>query len=188
MTRYTKIYPNIKMSTYSSIIHTSRAVRLPSITNAARRAGERRRDVHRRVLREEVPRTKQNRHGLRGHDRVVFRRWEVGDAECVPHDDVLVFDAGVCVGCDPCWQACEIVSSLNIDGRTTLWGLDLPCDGLPEFCGTCLPAGNFSSSAYLVTCRACLAKPARSQTRLFSLGINPGTSRETILYDTGFLE
>lgn len=57
-----------------------------------------RRDVQRRVLGEEVPRAQVQRHGLRRHDRIVFRGREMVDAERVPEHDIGVIDprAGVC--------------------------------------------------------------------------------------------
>lgn len=108
------------------------------------------------------------------------------DAEGVPDDNVGVVDAGVAVGCDPGWETYGgnvrvSFEGLFVEDAGEGRAMDLPCEGLPEFCGTCLPAGYFSSSAYLVTCKACLANPARSQTRLPSFGIKPGISLDTNL-------
>ena len=54
-----------------------------------------RRDIQARVSSEEVPRSQQQRHRLRGHDREVLGTGEVRDAECVPEDNVGVFE-GLC--------------------------------------------------------------------------------------------
>jgi hypothetical protein len=45
-------------------------------------------------LKEKVPRTKQQRHGLSRHDRIIFRRWKVGDSKGMPQDYISIINTG----------------------------------------------------------------------------------------------
>ena len=60
-----------------------------------------RRHVQRWILKEEIPWSKQQSHGLGRHNRIVFWSWEVGNAECMPEHDIRVLDALVAVLLDP---------------------------------------------------------------------------------------
>ena len=60
-----------------------------------------RRDVEGGVFEEEMPWTEQQSHWFRRHHRVILRRWEMRDTECMPEHDVGVLNAFVSVLLDP---------------------------------------------------------------------------------------
>lgn len=61
----------------------------------SRSASIARRYVQNWVAIEEVSRTEQKCHRLCRHNRIVFGRWEVGDSECMPQDNVGVIDRAI---------------------------------------------------------------------------------------------
>jgi len=105
-----------------------------SLLNTTRNAAIARRNIHTRITYEEVARSQQQRHGLSRHNRKVFRRWEMRDAECVPQHDIGVVEVLVGVGFDPggyalgwlarclrnvtaCWvELCVIVYDKSVKG------------------------------------------------------------------------
>lgn len=74
-----------------------------TLPHATRDTAVARRDIQRRIPREEVPWPEQQSHRLSWHDGEVLRRREVRDTKRVPEDDVCVVDICGRVGCDPCW-------------------------------------------------------------------------------------
>lgn len=72
-------------------------------SNLARNTDVTRRDVHDRIVGEEVPRPQQQRHGLDGHDGKVLGRRDVRHAEGVPQHNVRVLD-GLAAVADPLRQ------------------------------------------------------------------------------------
>lgn len=62
------------------------------VRHLARRTAIARRDIQGRIAREEIPRSKEQRHGFCRHDGEVLRGGEMRDAERVPEDDVGVVD------------------------------------------------------------------------------------------------
>lgn len=80
-----------------------RQIRLSRTTWATRIA---RRNVQARIPLKEVARSKQQSHRLGRHNRIVFRSWEVRDAERVPEDDIRVCNRFVGVRLNPRWETC----------------------------------------------------------------------------------
>jgi hypothetical protein len=81
--------------------HFIRSIKnLPLIRNLTRGTAITRRDIERRILGKEIPRSKQQRHGFCRHDGKVLRRWEMRDAECMPEDNIRILNRGLAIG-DP---------------------------------------------------------------------------------------
>lgn len=78
--------------------------------NLTRRPRKTRRHIQRGIFSEEIPGPQQQGHGLRGHDGVILRAGEMGDAKGVPEDDVGVGDVGAGVGGDPFGKAARGVA------------------------------------------------------------------------------
>lgn len=72
-------------------VHNPPDARLPS-SDLAGRARVRRRHIHARITRKEVPRSKKDRHGLRWHYGIIFRRWKMREAKSVPEHDVCIIE------------------------------------------------------------------------------------------------
>ena len=112
-------------------------------------------------------------------------------AKSVPQHDVLVVEVCVWVCGDPGGDALGglagglgDVAAGGVELAVFVWRPGV--SGVNRMAK--VPVGQPFGDLHLVTCTACLAKPARFQTRLPSLGRRGGTSRLTSLYETGLWE